>query len=257
MKILEFGNNKNKKLILIHGLESPYQIFDEYIENYKKDFHIIVPILEGHYPNNDSEFISFVETVRSIEEYYISKYGEEVYAIYGMSLGGIIATKILENQRIKINKLIIESSPLVSYGYLMKKFLKLNYLILTHKTQKRDMKTINRAIKSIISKNKLDYFLQVIDNIKDKTIINYVNEIGNYKMLKNINIKTTQIFYIYGTKLNELLAVKSAQYLKKYYPNTNFICFKGKGHCENSIMYPNIMINELNRILSEEEKKLL
>ena len=251
MKILEFGNNKNKKIILIHGLESPYQIFDEYIENYKKDFHIIVPILEGHYPNNDSEFVSFDETVRKIEEYYISKHGKDVYAIYGMSLGGIIAAKIFENRKIEINKLIIESSTLISYGYFMKKFLKINYLILTHKVQKRDSKTINKAIKSIISKNKLEHFLQVIDNIKDKTIINYVNEIGNYKLLKNISIQDTHIFYYYGTKLNELLAMKSAKYIKKYYPNTNLICFKGKGHCENSILYPNIMINELNKVLSE------
>ena len=44
MEILEFGNKNNKKIILIHGFQSPYQVWDEYIEYYKNDYHIIVPI---------------------------------------------------------------------------------------------------------------------------------------------------------------------------------------------------------------------
>ena len=37
MQILEYGNSKNPKIILIHGLECPYQIWTDYI-NYKDEF---------------------------------------------------------------------------------------------------------------------------------------------------------------------------------------------------------------------------
>lgn len=38
MEILEFGNKDNKKIILIHGFQSPYQVWNKYIERYKKIF---------------------------------------------------------------------------------------------------------------------------------------------------------------------------------------------------------------------------
>lgn len=51
MEILEFGNREHPMLILIHGFESPHQIWEPYIEHYQNDYHVIVPILPGHNPN--------------------------------------------------------------------------------------------------------------------------------------------------------------------------------------------------------------
>ena len=44
------------------------------------------------------------------------------------------------------------------------------------------------------------------------------------------------------------LSLKSAKYVKKYYPTTIVKCFKGKFHCENSLFNPEIMIAELDKI---------
>ena len=46
-----------------------------------------------------------------------------------------------------------------------------------------------------------------------------------------------------------MLAKKTAKYIKKNYPNSNIICFKGNGHCEYSLLNPNEMIKELDKIL--------
>ena len=64
MEILEFGNKENKKIILIHGFQSPYQVWDEYVKYYEKDYHVIVPILPGHNPKKKEEFISFKECAK-------------------------------------------------------------------------------------------------------------------------------------------------------------------------------------------------
>lgn len=74
MEILEFGNKEKDKIILIHGFETPYQIWEKYIEHYKNDYHIIVPILQGHNPNIKEDFISFEESAKDIEDYIISRY---------------------------------------------------------------------------------------------------------------------------------------------------------------------------------------
>ena len=249
MEILEFGNKANKKIILIHGFQSPYQVWNEYIEYYKNKYHIIVPILIGHNPNKKEEFISFDNVVKEIEDYYISKYGNDVYAIYGMSMGGVVTAQLWQNKRLNAKKIIMESSPLMSSGKFMSKMLTNTYLMLTHKTQQRNKKVLKQAVGSIISRDKLDVFLEMMDNITDETIINYLKAVGKYKLPNNIDTIDTNVYYYYGTKINEMLAKKTAKYIKKNYPNSNIICFKGKGHCENSLLNPNEMIKELDKIL--------
>lgn len=57
--------------------------------------------------------------------------------------------------------------------------------------------------------------------MSDTTIISYINDIGNFKLSNSLSLENTQIHYYYGTKPNEMLAKKSAKYIKKYYPNSN------------------------------------
>lgn len=249
MEILEFGNKEKEKIILIHGFQSPYQVWNEYIKCFAKDYHIIVPILQGHNVRDKEDFISFQDSAKQIEDYYISRYGTDVYAIFGMSMGGIISANIWQRNKLNIKKLIFDGSPLVSYPKFMKSYFVNFYLSVTHKSQKRDNKTVEQAVNSIISEDKLEEFLQVLDNMSDTTIINYLNEWANYKLPKDIDKTKTKIYYYHGTKLNEMLAKKTARYLKKYYPNAQIICFKGKGHCELSLMNPKEMTKKLKKVL--------
>ena len=249
MEILEFGNKEKAKIILIHGFETPYQIWKKYIEHYKNDYHIIVPILQGHNPNMKEDFISFEESAKKIEDYYISRYGNNVFAIYGMSMGGVLTSQIWQNKKLDIDKVILESSPLISYNKLMTSLMIKQYLMLTHKTQVRDKKVLKQAVNSIIPEDKLDVFLAMMDNISDTTITNYINQIGSYKLPSDIDTPNTEVYYYYGTKINELLAKKTAEYIRKNYPSSKIKCFQGKGHCEDSILNPSVMIAELDTVL--------
>lgn len=251
MEILEFGNKENKKIILIHGFQSPYQVWDEYIKYYEKDYHIIVPILPGHNPKKKEEFVSFKECAKEIEDYYVSKYGNDVYAIYGMSMGGVLTATIWENKRLNIEKVIFDGSPLVSSNNIIQKFMIKFYIDITHKSQRREQKTLEQAVNNIIARDKLEYLLQVLDSISDDTIINYIKDIGKFKLSNNIDTKNTAIYYYHGTKSNEMLAKKSAKYIKKYYPTANIICFKGNGHCEHSLFNTKQMIKELDKVFQK------
>ncbi|HIT70350.1 MAG TPA: hypothetical protein IAD08_00330 [Candidatus Scatovivens faecipullorum] len=249
MEILEFGNKEKDKIILIHGFETPYQIWEKYIEHYKNNYHIIVPILQGHNPNMKEDFNSFEESAKDIEDYIISRYGNNVFAIYGMSMGGVLTSQIWQNKKLYIDKVILESSPLISYNKLMTLMMTKQYLMLTHKTQARDKRVITQAVNSIIPKDKLDVFLAMMDNMSDTTITNYIRQIGRYKLPSNIDTPNTEVYYYYGTKINELLAKKTAEYIRRNYPNSKIKCFQGKGHCEDSLLNPSVMITELDNVL--------
>lgn len=131
MKILEYGNKKNKKIILIHGFQTPYTVMNPYIEYFKNKYYVYVIILPGHYPNKE-KFISFDNTAIEIEEYI----SDDIYMIYGISMGGVLACRIIERKNINVEKLILDSTPLISYSNIMKFFMKKVYLFMMYLTKK-------------------------------------------------------------------------------------------------------------------------
>lgn len=249
MEILEFGDRNRRKIILIHGFQSPYQVWDKYIEHYEKDFHVIVPIMPGHDPDRKEDFISFAETAKALENHYISHYGKNVYAVYGMSMGGVLTAMLWQNKILNIEKVIFDGTPLISFSGIIEKMMLHFYLSITHKAQQRDKKTLEQAVDRIISKENLDAFLKFLDNMSDVTIINCIKNIARFKLSANIDTAVTKIYFYHGTAANEMLAKKSAKYISKNYPAAAITCFKGKAHCENSLLHPELMIEKLDRIL--------
>ena len=56
---------------------------------------------------------------------------------------------------------------------------------------------------------------------------------------------------MHGTKGNEILSKKSARLMKKYYPETKVICFKGDLHCYKAIYEPEKWLQVVDTFLKE------
>ena len=248
MEILDFGGKNAPIIILIHGFQCPYQVWDKYVNYYKTRYHVIVPILPGHSQKQKEEYISIEKAATEIEKYVISNFGERVHCVFGMSMGGVLTATLWQNANLNFEKVIFDGSPLVSYNSFMKKFMTNFYMDVTHKTQKRDKKTLNQA-NAICPKDCFDSFLKLLDNMSDSTIKNCINGIADFKLKTDIDVIGTIPYYFYGTAMNEMLAKKSAKVIKKYYANSIVKCFKGKSHCENSLFNADVMILELEKIL--------
>lgn len=238
MKTVYFGNKENKKMIFIHGFQAPYHMWKPYIDYYKNDYCIVLPVLPGHNGKDNDEFESFDKCTEEFEEYYIKNFGKDVYAIYAISMGGVFATKLFTRGNLNIQKFILESTPLLPFGKVMAYFAKKNYLKILEKMRKRDPKLINKLQASIKDPEIYNEFLNVLDNMSEFTLKNYIDELLNYKFPKNINTRNTEIYYYYGGVLNEIPFKYSAKYIKKYYPQTKTFCIEGKKHCEGVIFSP-------------------
>ena len=249
MTILEYGDINKPLLVLIHGFESPVEVWAEYVNYFLEEYHLIVPILPGHNPKEREDFVNFDLVIKELEEVLL-KINKPIKLLYGMSMGGAVCGKLFESNKLEIQNLVFDGSPLLGFNSFMQKMMANTYLNLPHKGQKRNPKTIKQAVNSIIPKEKLFVFLDVLDNISDDTITNYINELASYH-IKNDVKNDTKIYFYHGTKMNELLANKSANYLKKYYPNTQIKVFKGCGHCEISIFKPLQMIKEIEVIINK------
>ncbi len=248
MEVKEYGDSTKRKLILIHGFQLPLQIWESYISRYKSDFHIILPVITGHSLTQKADFVSLADTASELEDYYISQHGDKAFAVYGMSMGGALVAQLLQNQRIYFEKIVFDGSPLVPSNFVVRKFMHGFYSNITKKAQGRDDKTLRQATKRVIPEMYLDNFLQVLDNMSDATVKNAVDSITSFRLSDSIDLNGTELYYFHGTSLNEMLAKKSARYLSEHYPDTVIKSFKGKGHCENALHYPDIMIKELDAI---------
>lgn len=249
MKILEYGNINNPKIILVHGFQSPIQVWDEYINHFKDNYYIIVPILPGHYPNHEEKFTTFQDVTNQFEVYYLNKFGDEAHMVFAMSMGGVFVSLLWQNNKIHFKHILFDGSPLLGYNKFFNKYMTSFYLNVTKKSKERNEKTLNQAIKSIIKKQHLNDFLNVLDNMDEDTIKSFINEIGSHKLLSTNN--QTSIHYFHGTKLNETFSKKTGKFIKKHYKNSNIICFKNKGHCEVSIFKPMEMFKYLDNIIKE------
>ena len=85
---------KNKIMILIHGVLTPWQIWKPQIDYFKDNYHVVVPALDAHIENEKSEFVSIEKEAEMIEEYVNNNFGGRVYALCGLSMGGKIANRI-------------------------------------------------------------------------------------------------------------------------------------------------------------------
>ncbi len=249
MRILEYGNINNPTIMLVHGFESPYQIWFDYIEHYKENYHILVPILPGHDVQEKSEFISFDDTAKEIENYCISKSINHIYAIYGMSMGGVLTAYLWKNRRLTFEKVILESSPLLPFEKYMTQVLIKQYLSITQKARERNRKVVRNAINSMVTEDMLDVFLELLDHISDETIKNYLYAVGRFKLPADIDTPNTQIVYFYGGKFNEFVFRNAAKYIKKNYKNAVTVCLKGKGHCEDALLHSNEWLMQLDKYI--------
>ena len=149
------------------------------------------------------------------------------------------------------NKVSEYQNASATYDVYGKDPMKKIYVDITHKSQQRDKKTVEQATKVIISEDNLEYFLKVLDNMSDITVENSIDGIADFKLSQGIHTPDTVVYFFHGTAVNEMLAKKSAKFVKKHYPNTTVKCFKGKFHCENALFHPEIMIEELDKIFDK------
>ena len=248
MRILEFGRETGRKLLLIHGFQIPWQVWTPYIRRYQEDFHVLVPILPGHDPAGKEAFHSFPETARELEDHFLSRWGDQPCSVFAMSMGGVLAATLWENGRVRLDKLILDGAPLVSFPRLMTNYSLRFYLDVTHKTRRRDKKTVRQA-ERLVPREYVPDFLSVLDNMSDEIIINCVNGVGDYKLPGNIPGPVPQIYYFHGTTISELFSKRTAKYLIKHYPGTVVKSFAGADHCQVSLHRPDQMLQALTEIL--------
>lgn len=237
MVVHEFIDGNKPIMILIHGVLTPWQIWMPQITAFKEQYNIYAVALNAHTEDVASEFISVRAETDEIVQFFRTKNIESVDVLCGISLGGKIAHEIWKSGKLNIRNLIMDGAPLVSCPKIAIKIMIKNYTDIVHKSKIRDAKVIENFKKYFLPEKYLDYYLKIADLMTDNSIKNIVTSVFEGGKIEGVN-NQSKILFIHGTKGNEVLSKKAAKLMKKYYPATEVVCFKGDAHCYKAIYQP-------------------
>ena len=231
MKFHTFGNEKNKVIVLIHGMLTPWQIWEDAAEYFSKDYYVVIPELDGHTEEEVSEFISVEEEAEQIRRYLIKCFGGKVHAICGLSMGGRIAATLTGMQGVETDIMVLDGAPLQKMPGIMVSLMKNSYISIIRKSKQRDPKVIESCKRDFLPERYLNTFFKVADNIQEQSIRNIMDSVFSRFDYKEYS-KDMRIFFMHGTKGNEAVAAKAAKQMKKVNPQTEIHCYEGYAHAQ-------------------------
>ena len=112
MKYAEYGKGNSHTVILLHGGGLSWWNYRDIAEMLKNEYHIILPILDGH-AGSDRHFTSIEQNAQDIIAFIRSNLNGAVYMLGGLSLGGQILLEILAQEKDICRYALIESAMVI------------------------------------------------------------------------------------------------------------------------------------------------
>ena len=244
MIVKEYGKSNKDVIILLHGGGLSWWNYEEVSEILKSNYHVILPILDGH-SGSDRDFTSIENNANEIIEYIDNNYNGNVKLIGGLSLGAQILLDILSKRdniceyaiiesalvcQMKMTNRLIEPSINMSYGLIKKR--------LFSKLQFKSLK---------IKKELFDKYYIDSSNITKNNMISFLKANSNYH-LKNIKTNKSKSIVIVGSK-ERLIMIKSAKRIHDELINSELEILSGYYHGDLSINHPNEYAEKVKKLI--------
>lgn len=248
MQMHEFIDGKKPVMVLIHGVLTPWQIWMPQVTAFQERYNIYVAALNAHTEDGASEFISATSEAEEITEYLLGQNIETVDVLCGLSLGGVIAHEIWKTGRLAVSHLVLDGAPLVPFPKFAEKVMVGNYIRIIHRSRERDPKVLEAFKRDFLPEKYLSDYLKIAELMSDTSIANMVHAAGAGSLCRDVDNRS-RILFLHGTKGNELFSRKSAALMKKSYPETEVVCFKGDTHCYKATWEPEKWIEVVDSYL--------
>ena len=97
MNVAEFGSDREKTILLLHGGGLSWWNYREAARLLEKDYRVILPVLDGH-AGSDRPFTTIEDNAEEILSWIDEMCGGSVLLIGGLSLGGQILLEMLSRR---------------------------------------------------------------------------------------------------------------------------------------------------------------
>ena len=238
MTIFEYGEQNEKKLLFIAtaALE-PYWAFQKQAEKLGDAYHVYAAAASGH-DGKPGDFTSIEETAADIAAELKRRGVTELYAAYGLSMGGAIVVRFLVTGGIPVGKAVIDGG-ILPYSYpkwMCKAILVKDFLCMRSITRSRRLLELVAPPEQFTAegsdpKEEYDGLMEFYKTYSDETILNEFWSANNYELPQPAPALETEIVYWCAEK--ERFARRGdMRTIAAYLPQTKFREIKGVGHGE-------------------------
>ena len=244
MIVKEYGKSNKDIIMLLHGGGLSWWNYEEVSEILKSNYHVILPILDGH-SGSDRDFTSIESNANEIIEYIDNNYNGNVKLIGGLSLGAQILLDILSKRDNICEYTIIESAlvyPMKMTNKVIESSINMSYRLINKKWFSR------LQFKSLKIKEELfDKYYIDSSNITKDNMISFLKANSNYH-LKNIKTNKSKSIVIVGSKERPIM-IKSAKIIHDELINSELEILSGYYHGDLSINHPNEYVEKVKKLI--------
>lgn len=244
MIVKEYGKSNKDIIMLLHGGGLSWWNYEEVSEILKSNYHVILPILDGH-SGSDRDFTSIESNANEIIEYIDNNYNGNVKLIGGLSLGAQILLDILSKRDNICEYAIIESAlvcPMKMTNRLIELLINMSYGLINKKWfSKLQFKSLK------IKEELFDKYYIDSSNITKDNMISFLKANSNYH-LKNIKTNKSKSIVIVGGKERSIM-IKSAKIIHDELINSELEILSGYYHGDLSINHPNEYTEKVKKLI--------
>lgn len=250
MKVVEYGNRNNDIVVLLHDVNTPYQIWKEYIEHFEKDYLVLIPVIPGHYIRSNEEFTSFNMFYEFTYD-YITLYKGKLKYLFAFGLGVNIALNLINKYSLRFENIVFESAILPSLSKQYLSSYSKDCIELDNNLKMKKLTTVNYILKYEICKEKLETYMDFMYYITEKTIRKFFDEalllnIDNYSNIEGL-LSESNILYIYSN--NTIDNSNTISFLSRINPNVKSLYLRGNNNSSLLKLNPRFHLSEVLREL--------
>ena len=224
MQFKEFGKKNRSVIVMLHPECFRWDIFKNAIRILSKQYHIVVPVLPGYDEERPkSTFSSVEQAAADVEKWLASNNKGMVECIYGCSMGGAIAAKIIADGNIDVMKAVIDSG--------------------TSPVEKPALLAKTAAYKELIAA-KISRKSELA-GMSDETLRKSFYSAKNYYMPDKVRSADTSVQYWYcsGEKKQRLADIA---FMKKTFPDIEIVERRGSKYTDHIKNQPEEFCRELS-----------
>ena len=109
MRVMEFGQQTGPVILLLHGGGLSWWNYRAAARILAEQYHVVLPVLDGH-ADSDAPFTTIEDNAARLISYIDSRFGGQILALGGLSLGGQIAVEMLSQRQNICRYALLESA---------------------------------------------------------------------------------------------------------------------------------------------------
>ena len=244
----EYGSDQNDTILLLHGGGLSWWNYREEAEILQGEYHIILPILDGH-AGSDRPFTTIEKNAEEIISFIDEELSGSVLLIGGLSLGGQVLLEMLSSHKNLCSYALVESAAVIP-SKLTNMLIALSFgcsygLIKNRSFSKLQFQSLH--IKPDLFE---DYYRDTCQ-IKKQDMIAFLKANTSYALKDSFKESSAMIHVYVGEKENHEIT-HSAESICRMRPSCKLHRMNGLKHGELSLNHADQYANAIRQIVKGE-----